>query len=61
VFRNAAAEVSVCVVLGFRWWGVSPDSSQNGLRDNETRGERDRTASGPGGVHQQLPVRETHR
>jgi hypothetical protein len=33
----------------------------NGLRDNETRGERDRTASGSGGAHQQLPLRETHR
>jgi hypothetical protein len=29
---------------------------RNGLRDNETRGERDRTASGSGGAHQQLPV-----
>jgi hypothetical protein len=34
---------------------------KNGLRDNETRGERDRTAFGSGGAHQQLPVRETHR
>jgi hypothetical protein len=34
---------------------------KNGLRDNETRGERDRTASGSGGAHQQLPVREAHR
>jgi hypothetical protein len=35
--------------------------SRNGLRDNETRGEVNRPASGSGGAHQQLPVRETHR
>jgi hypothetical protein len=36
--------------------------SLRGLRDNGSCGERerDRTASGSGGVHQQLPVQETH-
>jgi hypothetical protein len=34
---------------------------ENGLFDNGSCGERDTTASGSGGVHQQLPVRETHR
>jgi hypothetical protein len=34
---------------------------RNGLCDNETRGEVNHPASGYGGAHQQLPVRETHR
>jgi hypothetical protein len=33
--------------------------SRNGLRDNGSCGEVNRPASGSGGAHQQLPVRET--
>jgi hypothetical protein len=39
--------------------GKEKRQSRNGLRDNETRGAVNRPASGSGGAHQQLPVRET--
>jgi hypothetical protein len=37
------------------------NQSRNGLRDNGSCGEVNHPASGSGGAHQQLPVRETHR
>ena len=41
--------------------GTPASREENGCLDNGSGGERHRTASGSGGVHQQLPVREVNR